>query len=245
VIARDIEELTENVRMLALKTGADLVGFAPAEELDKRSPRNHRPSDLLKRARTVITLASGRSLNEEREYVYHWGPNFSLTYIYLKDEVKWRRKQARPCINAVTSFLRQKGFKVVTEAHGWSGILSFKMAACLAGLGVLGKGNFVVHPELGPLNVLASIVTDAPLRYGNPLDVDVCRDCVQCIKACKYGAFKRNGDRFRWLANKCRAYDLIMNPVTLKWTYGPCNSKCVNVCPAGNIDPGNSPGKRK
>ena len=225
--------LTDEIRALALKTGAELVGFAPAEKLERGSPVGHRPSELLKNAKSVVILACGRSLNEDRDYVYNWGPAFSLTYIHLKEEVQWRRKQARGCIDTVKEFLVQSGFSAVTEPHGWSGILSFKMAAILSGLGVFGKGGFVVHPKLGPLNVLACILTDAELRYGEPLNMDVCGDCVECIKACKYGAFKKDDKEYMWIGEKCRCYDLIMNPVTLKWTYGPCNSKCVSLCPIG------------
>jgi epoxyqueuosine reductase QueG len=227
------EMLTEKISVLAKKTGAELVGFTLASKLEKGSPVGHRPSELLKNARSIVVLACGRMLNEDRDYVYNWGPDFSLTYIHLKEEVQWRRKQARGCIDAVKDFLVQEGFSAVTEPHGWSGILSFKMAAQLAGLGVFGKGSFIVHPKLGPLNVLACILTDAELDYGKPLDVDVCRDCTECIKACKYGAFRKESADYVWIGEKCRCYDLIMNPVTLKWTYGPCNSKCVSLCPIG------------
>lgn len=228
-----VENLSDEIRALAMKTGAELVGFTSSEKMEKESPPGHRPSDLLKDSRSIIALACGRSLNEDREYIYNWGPDFSLTYIRLKDEVKWRRKQARGCMDAVKSLLQQKGFNAVTEPHGWSGILSFKMASNLAGLGVFGKGSFIINSKLGPLNVLACILTDAQLDYGKPLNADLCKDCVECIKACKYGAFKRVGSSHEWLGEKCRCYDLIMNPVTLKWTYGPCNSKCVTACPYG------------
>jgi epoxyqueuosine reductase QueG len=228
-----VRKLTDEISALALRTGAELVGFMSAEELERGAPADHRPSDLLNTSKSIVMLACGRSLNEDRDYVYNWGPDYSLTYIRLKDETKWRRKQARGCIDAVKSFLQQEGFNVVTEPHGWSGILSFKMAAYLAGLGVFGKGSFIVHSKLGPLNVLACILTDAQLEYGKPLNVDVCKDCMECIKACKYGVFKKESSSYRWLGEKCRCYDLIMNPVTLKWTYGPCNSKCVQACPVG------------
>jgi len=227
------ERFTDKIKKIALSSGAQLVGVASAKRLEEGSPKGHRPSDLMFNAKSVIVLACGRKLNEDRDYVYKWGPDFSLTYIKLKDEVKQRRTQARKCIEAVKSFLAEKNFKAVTEPHGWSGILSFKMAAYLAGLGAFGKGSFVVNPKLGHLNILACILTDAPLQCGSPLTIDVCGDCMECIKACKYGAFGREGNSFRWIGEKCRCYDLIMNPVTLKWTYGPCNSKCVNVCPIG------------
>jgi epoxyqueuosine reductase QueG len=226
-------ELTDRIRDLGLSTGAELVGFASADELERGAPQNHKPSDFMTNARSVIVLACGRKLNEDRTYVYKWGPNFNLTYIRLKDEIKQGRTEARPSIEAVKSFLMQRGFKAITEPHGWSGVLSFKMAAYLAGLGVFGKGSFLVHPRLGPVNVLACVVTDAPLKYDTPLHMDLCGDCTECIKACKYGAFKKEGEGHEWIGEKCRCYDLIMNPVTLKWTYGPCNSKCVNVCPIG------------
>ena len=229
----DPKEFTKRIRTIALGSGAELVGFASAEQLEGGSPKGHRPSDLILNAKSAIILACGRKLNEDRNYVYKWGPDYSLTFIKLKDEITQRRKEARGCIEAVKNFLIEKNFKAVTEPHGWSGILSFKMAAYLAGLGVFGKGSFVVNPNLGHLNILACILTDAPLQYGTPLTMDVCGDCIECIKACKYGAFKKVGGSYKWIAEKCRCYDLIMNPVTLKWTYGPCNSKCVNVCPLG------------
>jgi len=227
------EKLTDEIRTLGLKTGADLVGFTSAEKLEEGAPKGHKTSVLMSNAKSIVTLACGRQLNEDRDYVYEWGPNYIKTFIKLKDEIPPLRTEARKSVESVKNFLMKKGFLAVTEMHGWSGILSFKMAAYLAGLGVFGKGNFVVHPKLGPLNILSCIVTDAPLQNGTPLTIDVCGDCIECINACKYGAFRREDESFRWIGEKCRCYDLIMNPITLKWTYGPCNSKCANACPIG------------
>ena len=229
----EAEKLTNKIKAIALNSGAELVGFVSSEKLEKGAPQGHRPSDLMLDAKSAITLACGRQMNEDRNYVYKWGPDFSLTYIKLKNEIKQRRREARQSLEAVKNFLMEREFKAVTEPHGWSGILSFKMSAYLAGLGVFGKGSFLVHPQLGPLNILACILTDAPLNYDTPLKIDVCGDCMECIKACKYGAFKKVSESYKWIPEKCRCYDLIMNPVTLKWTYGPCNSKCVNACPIG------------
>ena len=230
----EAEKLTNKIKTIALNSGADLVGFTSADILEKGAPKGHKPSDLMLNAKSVITLACGRQLNEDRNYTYRWGPDFSLTFIKLKTEVEQRRKENRRSIEAVKNFLTQRKFSAITEMHGWSGILSFKMAAYLAGLGVFGKGGFLVHPHLGPLNILTCMLTDAPLNYDTPLKIELCSDCIECIKACKYGAFKKVSRSYKWIHEKCRCYDLIMNPVTLKWTYGPCNSKCVNVCPRGN-----------
>jgi len=227
------EKLTEAIRALGLKTGADLVGFTSAEKWEEGTPEKNRPSVLMSNAKSIITLACGRQLNEDRDYSYEWGPQYVKIFIKLKDEIAPLRTEARKSVSAVKKFLSNKGFIAVTEMHGWSGILSFKMASYLGGLGVIGKGSFLVNPKLGPLNILSCIVTDAPLEYGSPMNIDVCGSCTECIKACKYGAFEKEGENYRWIADKCRCYDLIMNPVNLKWTYGPCNSKCANACPIG------------
>ena len=227
------EKLTEEIRTLGLKTGADLVGFTSAIKLEEGAPKGHKPSVLTPKAKSIITLACGRKLNEDRDYEYEWGPGYSKTHIKLKDYLVPLRKEARISVDAVKDLLKKKGFITVTEMHGWSGVLSFRMAAYLAGIGVFGKGSFIVHPKLGPLNVLSCILTDAVLQYGTPLTIDVCGECNECIKACKYGAFRKEDEKFIWIGEKCRCYDLIMNPVTLKWTYGPCNSTCANVCPIG------------
>lgn len=233
LISMDANNLTLQIKKSALESGAELVGFAPVEPFEKNSKPGHAPSDLLSNPKSIIVLACGRKLNEDRTYFYKWGPDYSLTYIKLKDELKENRKKARKSIDVVKKILTDNGFNAITEPHGWSGILSFKQAAYFSGLGVFGKGTFVVHPDLGHVNILACILTDAPLVYGTPLALDVCGECTECIKACKYGAFNKINGSFEWVAEKCRCYDLIKNPITLKWTYGPCNSKCVNVCPIG------------
>src|SRR3989337_532400 len=129
------EELTDEIVALALSNGADLVGFAPAEILEESSPKGHKPSDMLSHAKSIVILACGGRLNEDRTYFYRWGPHYSLTYIRLKDEVKQKRQQARQCIEKVKNLLLEKKFKVAIEPHGWSGIISFKMASYLAGIG--------------------------------------------------------------------------------------------------------------
>ena len=233
LIEPDVDQLSFDIRKLGLETGAELVGFASAERMEELSPSNHKPSLLLSDAKSVVILACGRKLNEDRIYQYEWGPDYLSIFIQLKEEVKLRREKARSCIAAVMQYLTDNGFKAVIEPHGWTGNLYYQIAVYLAGLGVMGKGNFLVHPQLGPINVLACILTDAPTQHGTPLTDDVCKECIECIRACKYSAFKREKTKYTWIGEKCRCYDLVMNPVTMKWMYGPCNSQCVNVCPIG------------
>ena len=233
VSAHDPQILTNEIKQLGLINGAELVGFTSAKLLENGAPKGHRPSVLMSSAKSVIVLACGKKLNEDRTYEYDWGSDYININIKLKDYLKPLRTEARKSVKAIKDYLEKKNIVSVSEMHGWSGILSFRMAGYLAGIGVFGKGSFLLHPRLGPLNFLTCIITDAELMYGKPLEMDICGDCMECIKACKYGAFKKEKTTFKWIRDKFRCYDLIMNPVTLKWIYGPCNSQCVNVCPIG------------
>jgi epoxyqueuosine reductase QueG len=225
-------QLTEKIRELALNNGAELVGFVNSREYDEKAPNRHKCSDLLEDANSIIILACGRNLNEDRQYITQVEYHSVFSFIYLKPEISIRRKIAVQSVNKTEAFLKEQDYKAIVEWCGWSDTLSFKMASYMAGLGVFGKGDFIVHPEEGPVNILACIATDAKLKPERPLEIDVCKDCLECIKACKFGAFKKNEKGFTWLIEKCRCYD---NAYSLdgKGHYGPCNSECIHNCPAG------------
>lgn len=69
-----------------------------------------------------------------------------------------------------------------------SGILSHKLAAHLAGLGWIGKSCMLITPQFGPRVRFVSILTDAPLDTGTPVD-GLCGQCRVCMKACPVEAF--------------------------------------------------------
>jgi epoxyqueuosine reductase QueG len=69
-----------------------------------------------------------------------------------------------------------------------------KVAARLAGLGWLGKSGLIVTREAGPRVRLVTVLTDAPLSVGAPME-DYCGDCTECIEHCPAGALRdRKGD---------------------------------------------------
>ena len=221
------EELTSKIMTMALSSGVDLVGISSVDQFED-APEGHRPSDLLPTSRSVVVLAGGRKLNENRYYIGK--------FIVMKFGVRLKWKLARLSVNKVASFLKHEGFNVAIEWSGWSDKLSFRQAAYYAGLGVLGKGGFVVHPNHGPLNVIGCIVTDAPLKPGTALNQDLCKECILCLRVCAYGAITQNG----FNSQKCRCYDLYDAKRHIS-KFGPCNSKCVNLCPIGKPHRARSP----
>lgn len=66
-----------------------------------------------------------------------------------------------------------------------------KDSAVLAGLGVIGKNNLLVTPELGSDLRLRGIFMEAELEPTGPIDFDPCSGCdAPCHKACPRGAFR-------------------------------------------------------
>jgi len=108
------------------------------------------------------------------------------------------------------------------------GVFSHKLAAHLAGLGWIGKSCLLITPSFGPRVRFVTVLTDAPLSPGAPLNRK-CGKCRACILACPVQAFKgvefRATDpvetRFdRWVCEEYRRTH-------------PCGL-CVAKCPFGH-----------
>ena len=66
-----------------------------------------------------------------------------------------------------------------------------KDSAHLAGLGVIGRNNLLVTPELGTRVRLRGIFMEAELEPTGPLDFDPCNGCDRpCHRACPRNAFR-------------------------------------------------------
>ena len=69
------------------------------------------------------------------------------------------------------------------------GVFSHKLASRLAGLGWIGKSSLLLTPDFGPRVRFTSVLTDAPLSPGFPLDT-TCGNCRECVVSCPAGAIK-------------------------------------------------------
>jgi epoxyqueuosine reductase len=72
----------------------------------------------------------------------------------------------------------------------WGGLF-LKDAAVLAGLGIIGKGNLLLHPEWGPRIRLRSLLIEGDLRSNTPIEgFFPCETCdTLCQKVCPRNAF--------------------------------------------------------
>lgn len=112
-------------------------------------------------------------------------------------------------------------------------LFSHKLAAHLAGLGWIGKSALLITPEHGPRVRWGTVLTDAPLEAGTPIDA-MCRRCDICVKACPAHAF--TGQSFD--KRRPRSDIFVAEPCFQRLNQrdkAPQNScaLCVYICPFG------------
>jgi epoxyqueuosine reductase QueG len=120
------------------------------------------------------------------------------------------------------------------------GLFSHKLAAHLAGLGWIGKSCLLITPKVGPRARWATVLTDAPLPTGQPME-ERCQECSRCVGACPVQAFTNRNFRaaepreIRYDAPKCHRY-LDRNDHIAGAEAAVCGM-CVYACPYGQRDP--------
>ncbi len=96
-------------------------------------------------------------------------------------------------------FLQKRGYKYITVAasqsinkDGWNykGRYSHKKAACLAGLGSIGRNSLFLHNEYGSYVRLGTLFTDCEFECDNTPAKSFCDGCDICVKACPAHAIK-------------------------------------------------------
>jgi epoxyqueuosine reductase len=113
-------------------------------------------------------------------------------------------------------------------------VFSHKLAAHLAGLGWIGKSCLLVTPGAGPRARFVTVLTDAPLTAGEPMEVQ-CGDCSECVDMCPVQAFAGKNFRVdepreaRYDARKCEAYFKAMEKEGKPAVCG----MCIYACPHG------------
>ncbi len=141
----------------------------------------------------------------------------------------------------LSGMLQDRGIQVlpipassIVDQERLVGLFSHKMAAHLAGLGWIGKSCLLITPEAGPRVRWATILTDAPIPTGHPMEVH-CGSCTECVNICPVSAFTgRNFDpseprSARYDAHKCERYFREMEKTAAPAACG----LCMYICPHG------------
>jgi ferredoxin len=203
------EELTEQIKKIVKKLGADKVGIAKAS-LSFKPPHGHAdPHNLVEDPKAYISFAikipdSICEANNEDDLVQAGG------FITVQNKLHGKISQMALQIAQFLEKLDYNAFPTSPIAFDeskniWPGVISQKHIAQMAGLGEVGQSNLFLTPEWGPRILLGSVLTDAPLKPDGPKLVDkVCLKCNACVQACPTRALgAENYPPFNFDLNRC------------------------------------------
>lgn len=177
----ETSRLTADVKEVALKSGATLVGVVSTNSVDAFPSvwvgwtireYTKKTSEVMPEARSIVVMG------------YHvWDDMLELA---IRKGEEWVYPGYLPLdvlTLEVSHFLQKRGHKTA-----YARSISHKRLAQLAGFGNYGKNALIVNPVFGPWIRIAAVLTDAELIPDKPFEQDLCRDCEECIKACPAGA---------------------------------------------------------
>jgi epoxyqueuosine reductase len=223
------ERLKNEVNDALRNLGAFKVGVADpqkgfVEALDGCHPRN-----VMKSCRSVIVYAFNIGMDYYTALDYEHN-NIRLGHLYRD----WTGLQ-------LITFLRKKGLDAAEVPREFAdeknriALLSFKLAAYEAGIGVFGRPSIIITPEYGPKINIGVVLTDAILKPdGRTENFSPCEHCNVCTRNCPVNAIRsdvpppKGFDR-----NKCVSF--------VDWLKEKTDGQvklcgiCFNKCPAGKV----------
>ncbi|MFA6929986.1 MAG: 4Fe-4S binding protein [Lentisphaeria bacterium] len=197
---------TIELKTMARELGADLIGIAPRSRWADW-PKQSNPLSIMPACQSVIVV--GRKILRGTLRGVEEGTNFSSTYyiygrswneftflsrlIYnLAAKIESTEAEAVPMSGGTP-----KGENTVIGNAGIASnvCLNSKDLAHVAGLGSIGKGGFFLTKQYGHRQRFGLILTDLKLDGDNVIDLDFCKNCNACIKACPLQAYTLNNEQ--------------------------------------------------
>lgn len=207
--------------------GADLVGFADVSCL---------PAEVTGGLTRAVSIAL--ALDPTVIRAIQDGPTVAYFTEYERANLRLAQLSEKTARALLAAGHRALAFPPTTEQIDratLSAKLQHRTVATRSGLGWIGKSGLLVTKEYGSAVRLASVLTDAELETGRPVDVSSCGDCHQCVEHCPAQAIVG----VNWQTGAAR--EQIYNPVacfkTAKAFSGDQGIKgticgvCINVCP--------------
>jgi len=174
------------VKTLVRSLGADLCGIAASERFAS-APAGFRPTDIDRRARSVIVYA--KRLPTSSLVGDNCVP-YTLVNAQAAQEVD--RLTMNVCLQLEDVGLRAVPIPSDDPYEHWEpersygrAILSLRHAGHLAGLGELGKNTLLINPDFGNMIQLGAVLVDAQLEPDPLAGSEICpADCRLCLDVC-------------------------------------------------------------
>jgi len=234
----------------AKEIGFDLIGFAPAETLNKETKllkdwiekgyhasmnymernldKRYDVKNILPEAMSVISLAMNY-YNEER-FSNNQNNGKISRYAWSKDYhlIIWDK------LELLEEELKKIDPGFLSKSYVDTGPVMDKVWAVRSGIGWLGKHTNVISREIGSWIFLSTVITNYEFEYNKPI-MDFCGTCLACLDACPTKAIV---DEYVVDASKCISFLTIENKEEIpdefsnkfeNWLFG-CDI-CQDVCP--------------
>jgi epoxyqueuosine reductase QueG len=220
---------SESLRKRIHGWGASIVGFA---DLNRMVPQEWMH---LKAGVSVGVRLSNSIIDEIKNgptlaYAHHYRTtNQLLDLIAIK----------------ITNHFQSSGYEALpipasqrVDDRNLKGLISHKMVATRAGLGWIGKNDLLITPQYGPRIRLVSVLTNSPLRVGQPVSESKCGKCQLCVKTCPACALK--GENWRVNTTREEIIEVNLCHEVTKHNKEILGEKicgiCVSVCPFGRTN---------
>lgn len=179
----------DEIKKLGLRRGADQVGIASVEDINRYAPPGHCPDDILIEAKSVIVFAghtTPRGAWRSPDYRTHY-ENRAFPRI--------RGGIAMDTAKFIETKYGYYSIGQIPPSIGFNPSLSLKLCAEMAGLGTRSMAAaIIINHKLGLLN-LSACITTMPLTADGPMSEPVCPhpSCVKmwekrrttpCLKTC-------------------------------------------------------------
>ena len=222
-------QLNLEIETELIVAGASLVGFADISELPAAA-RGEMTSAISIAVALDAAIISGISEGPTRRYYQEYTRinEFLVSLCSGVDEfLRNRGHKAK----AISPTIRIDG----SMAETLTTPLPHKTVATRAGLGWIGKSALLITKTYGPAVRFATVLTDAPVEAGEPVDESHCGDCVKCVERCPARAIA--GKNWRKGLDRQTIYDAHACCAMAKSLTGPkgipatiCGI-CINACP--------------
>jgi epoxyqueuosine reductase QueG len=222
----------EGLKDFLIAQGAHLVGFA---DLNGLGVNNEMPFGV-----SIAVKLSSELVNS-----IHNGPN-----MFYFDEYHRINGLLDKIVTEGTEYIIKKGYKafaqtttIIKYADDFKTNLPHKTVATRAGLGWIGKCGLLVTNEYGSAVRISSLLTNAKLDCGNPVEKSFCGDCSECVKNCPANAitgklWNVEVERSELIdVYKCRETARKISMETINKDITLCG-KCFAVCPYTKSRPG-------
>jgi len=222
-----VDLLSEIIRSMLIEKGAGLVGFADLEGV----------SDSIEiPMRYAVSIAVALEASVIRDISN--GPNAAYFEEYKRANI-FLSELCRETVGIIERQGHQAvAFEPTVDVLDRSTLkanFSHKTAATRAGLSWIGKSALLITKEYGAAVRLGTVLTDAKLETGNPIDQSQCGECRECRDHCPAGAILGTN----WEAGMAREtfYDAF---ACCKMAQNLCRRQnidaticgiCINVCP--------------